>query len=751
MPTISYELTTPSNYTYPATVVVSGGVASLVSLDTPTVSTEDFNDGTGLTFGAEVEISGGAQAQLVLADDTGLTFNEDFADDTDFTYTSAYSEFSGGQVQQINTRVDATCAATYTTDVNLDWGDGTLTGTATGGAAVAGGKLDLKYGDLRYVDYAATGNAASQQTGCIRAKITPNYSGSPATNQVFILITKASGDGTNGLIFFHKTTGDVSLVCNDSTGTPIFNVDLGSWSPTASTEYEFEYNYDITGGASRLFIDGTQFGGTQTATGTRDSSIALLRVGTSTGGTLTSNFEVDELIVFDTVQHTTDYTPAAYLFATQYVGDVITLPTMTYSDAGDIQAFTNITSTEANTPRYIVNDQYYSGGWTASSDSWATASPLADILTNIATLPAADTVVIKAVTNGGISQMSVSDLTLTYTGQIYPTTNPTIDIDAAIVATVTTEAVAAWTSFTETTTETGADLVRYTLSSDDGTTQQYWDGGAWATSSGYAQSNTGADINTNITSFDMVPAGLKIRIYLHSDDGTTTPSIGNLVTGYNDFIYPVTNPAITPVSTFGTDDITAFASTVVEAGSDLVSFVIEISGINYYHTGAAWAASSGYAQSNTSAEINANIGSLVTGGVTAKPIVYLHSDDGSTTPQLDIMALTYSLYNPADTLPTLCEVSGYLINASGVAISGGTVTATPNPSGDLTTNYWVSKGVVSVTSDSDGYFELSLMPSAEYEATTTYVLEVTVPGVTAAVAKRSVTIPSQASIDFKDL
>jgi hypothetical protein len=76
-------------------------------------------------------------------------------------------------------------------------------------------------------------------------------------------------------------------------------------------QYEFELNWDITAGASRLFVNGKQFGATITATGVRNSSIGLLRVGGGYDSTspLASNFGIEKLIIFNTVQNTADYTP----------------------------------------------------------------------------------------------------------------------------------------------------------------------------------------------------------------------------------------------------------------------------------------------------------------------------------------------------------------------------------------------------------------------------------------------------------
>jgi len=489
-----------------------------------------FDNEDNYTFDSDdIEISGG-NAALKLKDNPGQDFNQPFDSDTGFTYDSDKSEFTGGKVQQKDQRpTDATCYATYTTDINLNAGGGVLTGTASGGAMASGGYLDLKTGGVKYVDYAGLNNADNLiQTGCIRFILKPNYSGSPAAIRNFIVISEASEDASNLVNIYHKSSdGNIKVVMNNQTTGTIMTEDLGVWNPTAGTDYEFELNFaiDTVGGgttAIRLFIDGTQFGATKTGViGTRSSAIGLIRVGTNVGTGDTSNHSIKDLILFSEVQHTTNYTKGYTLPEADYLGDVVTLPDFIYSGGGLLQAFTNIVSTETNSPRWIINDLYYSGGWTASSGTWATASPIADILANMATLPTANTVTIELVTNNGSVQMDAADLTLTYAGQIYATDNPTIEPNTAISADQLI-------TFVETVNKSGSDDIKYTIKVDG--VQKYWNGSVVVNSSGYSQTNTAAEIQANGSEFTgtLIPV-----IHLHSEDGTTTPSIGNLAYTYD--------------------------------------------------------------------------------------------------------------------------------------------------------------------------------------------------------------------------
>ena len=111
-----------------------------------------------------------------------------FTDSADYNFDSDLIEISSGKARLKDIRpANATFAANYDNNINGSWGNGVLTGIATGGATVSGGKLDLSGGG-KYITYDADLNGDMQQTGTIRMKVTPNYSGTPATTQIFFSI-----------------------------------------------------------------------------------------------------------------------------------------------------------------------------------------------------------------------------------------------------------------------------------------------------------------------------------------------------------------------------------------------------------------------------------------------------------------------------------------------------------------------------------------------------------------------------------
>jgi len=191
--------------------------------------------------------------------------------------------------------------ASYATSIDADYAGGAATGTATGGAAVLNGYLDLAHGDTRYVSYDGTSNVDSAQVGTIYLeKFKPNYSGTPATDQVIFSIAKADADSTNLIELAHKaTTGNLESTIKDSSDVLIATINFGVWSPVSGTDYFILAHYDITTGDTYIKINGVQFGSTDTSTGTRDANIDLLRIGSgyNSGSPVASNFSIGRLHV----------------------------------------------------------------------------------------------------------------------------------------------------------------------------------------------------------------------------------------------------------------------------------------------------------------------------------------------------------------------------------------------------------------------------------------------------------------------
>jgi hypothetical protein len=522
-----------------------------------------LNDSDNVSIdSATTEVTGTGTA-LKLQDNAAQTFTQDFTNDTGFTYDSDKTEFVAGKMQQKDCRpANATFYAPYSDTIGIDaaWGGGTLTGTPFLGANVVSNKLDLNYDDIRYVEYSAVNNGDSQQVGCIRLRITPNYAGLPSSTKNIYSVFNTNASNVNNITIYHATDRTLRFLIYDSIGN-LVSLLVGTWNQNQGQRYEIELNWDITTGASRIFLDGVQTGATDTNTGTRSSSINIIRVGTGFAKGTTSDFSIEDVLLFSTVQHTSNYTPdwsdiCEYIYAR----DVITLPNFSYSGAGSIQSYNSFATTESNTPRYTVNGKYYNGSaWVASSDTFETASTQATVNANISSLTAADTVSLKMLWDNSNSViMDIDQLVTGYTGQVYPLTNPRVDILPLVLH---TDLI----SFVETVVEPGSDEVRWMLSKE--INYYYWNGAAWVISNEtYAQSSSGADVVANIGSFNALNENLStsVAFFLHSNTGITTPEAQSIEIEY-DFVFGLhVTPGKCLVYGYIKDDGTAIANATID-------------------------------------------------------------------------------------------------------------------------------------------------------------------------------------------
>jgi hypothetical protein len=488
-----------------------------------------FTDSSNYTFGSSVQVTGGS-ASLKLIDNTGQTFNQPFDSDSGFTYDSALAEFTGGLVRQKDTRpTNATLYAGFPTDEDSSWADGSTNNSLSGGATWDAGTIDLTGRSGKKMTMPGSINFSTVSTaGCIRIKYIPDYTGTPAA--IIQILEYATSGNRNAIFINHAVGGTFTIDLRDDAGAAHW-LTTSSVSVTSGTPVILELDFDFDG-TSRFFVDGISKGTLNTSSWTRAARSGTFHWGGQSGF---GDHYMDDVILFSAVQHTSNHSgelPYTY-YNNIYVGSKVELPQFSYSGVGAIQAFTSFATTDTNSPRYVMNDKYYSGGWVASDGSFAQASSEADVLANIATLPASDTLDIDIVfDDSNTLQMSVADLTTTYTGQIYSTANPTVECNADF----RNEGM---DSFTTTETAAGSDAVKYVLKK--GTSWYYHNGSAWTTTDGttYAESNTAAEIEAAKATFTTSAVVSKVKAFLHSADGSTSPEIDTITIQYD---YSGSNP-----------------------------------------------------------------------------------------------------------------------------------------------------------------------------------------------------------------
>lgn len=418
----------------------------------------------------------------------------------------------------------------WNTQLNGNYGETSLNVTANGGAAISGGYLNL-VGNGKYISV-ANSSLAPIYIGTLAWVYKPNYSGTPSAAQ-FIY---TSGFATNGVrdlitIIHNNSTGNLQLGLYSDSGVLIFDSSLGVWSPTSGTEYTFCLQVDLTNGATKLFINGSQFGSTVTQTSSNRLASGWMYFGSDRTAVYTNNnFSIRGFAAYTGIVSPTNITP---LNDTVYVADSATLPVFNYFyPVIDSLGVPSITS--ANIPHYTVNGYYWNGSvWAASSNTYATSMPSADWIANYASFPSGQLstgVTIKIFTDNSSNQMSNSATSFTINEREYSIANPSVIETAQI----TTDGLISLDQVPNP-PYSGSDLVKYVFNKDG--VDYYWNSTAWVVSSGYAQSNTFAEINTNIAAWNLIAGTLamKLKIYLHSNDGSTTPLITSNTVTYNNF------------------------------------------------------------------------------------------------------------------------------------------------------------------------------------------------------------------------
>ncbi|MHA1379273.1 MAG: hypothetical protein ACTSRG_12895 [Candidatus Helarchaeota archaeon] len=467
-----------------------------------------------------------SKVKLALIDNPELYFNQLFTNDDGFTYDPDKLEFADGSVKQKNQRpINATFGATYTNNINGSWGNGLLIGAAIGGASVLNNRLDLAHSDNRSITYSGVNNSNITTVGTIRAKVTPNYSGTPAIDQSFYF----SYDSATNLDLIQITNlsldGRIAIAIRKSNGVFIVNANLGNWNPTAGTAYIFELNIDLISGEVRLFIDGVQKGVT---TGIVESiNLAdTIKIGNDTTDSMISNFYLEDLVIFNTVQHTSNHSADYSLPEIEYIEASVGLPEFSYLGVGNVQSFDNLNDASIGNVKYISNGQYFDGAdWLASDGSYAQANTLAEINTNLDTLDEDNDLDIIAVFTNANTLSSIDELTMEYTGQKYSQNNSWV-MNASPV--LTDELVDILLTYTK----TGNDDIKLILNISG--VDYWWAGLAWEISnSSFAQSNDVITILANKTTLPLTGGkNLSFKAIFYSETGQSTPVLDELIASY---------------------------------------------------------------------------------------------------------------------------------------------------------------------------------------------------------------------------
>lgn len=306
------------------------------------------------------------------------------------------------------------------------------------------------------------------------------------------------------------------------------------------------------------------------------------------------------------------------------------------------------------------------------------------------------------------------------------------------------------------TTETATP--RYTIQISRSGIYLYWNGTAWVASDGsYAESTDAATFDANSGSLPVL-GEIYGQFKVHFPDSNTQSAVDELEAILTTQQYYTSGTIIT--QEIQAEALDSFAAVEVNTANTNISYAIYVDGTLKYHDGAAWVNSNGLAaQTNTAAEINTNASSLVSTNSTLKIYILITTTNQQETGKIDSITIEYDFGGVVDA-PETCLIWGYYRDISGNAVSGATVSfrLVRNSSEYKEAANNIIEQSVSTTTRSDGYFEIALIRSSEYEGTAgTYYLSITKSSANLSTSKDNdgvnleITVPDAISKDITEL
>jgi hypothetical protein len=183
-------------------------------------------------------------------------------------------------------------------------GSGVPTSTF-GSPTVTSNQLDLTANTGQFVTYPATAVAGATQTGTIRFRYTPNYTGTPPETDIMSISDSSPFTGSTPNAIYVYSTGNLHFQLNDISGNPVFDISY-PYSPVSGVMDEFELDWDITNGITKLFRNGVVVA-TNGAVSTRASTgLTDFVVGAFIGGDH-ANYKITDIVIYNNVQHSSNF------------------------------------------------------------------------------------------------------------------------------------------------------------------------------------------------------------------------------------------------------------------------------------------------------------------------------------------------------------------------------------------------------------------------------------------------------------
>jgi len=167
-----------------------------------------------------------------------------------------------------------------------------------------GGSLDLRGDEEKRIEYDIRNISSLAQVGTIDFFVKTNYDGTPTKNVSFVDINNGTNNN-NKILISHETDGSFHFRIYDQSGSLEIHISF-SWSANKNNWINVSLNFDLNNGVTRVFIDGNQYGPTNSNTATRQSlTTGYVGIGSSTD--YISNFYLDDLAIFNQVRFVENY------------------------------------------------------------------------------------------------------------------------------------------------------------------------------------------------------------------------------------------------------------------------------------------------------------------------------------------------------------------------------------------------------------------------------------------------------------
>ncbi len=264
---------------------------------------------------------------------------------------------------------------------------------------------------------------------------------------------------------------------------------------------------------------------------------------------------------------------------------------------------------------------------------------------------------------------------------------------------------------------------------------KYWDGANWVASDGsFTQSNDKSTINANIAAL-VLSSQTEISVQVVWSDSNNQMSVDNLDIEYTGQEFAAEGTILTN-NAFIAQEILSFDAVEINPPDPQVSairYIINANGVDRWHDGINWVNSNGTsAESNTLAEVQANILVVISGNVTLKIKVVLTSD-GTKTHEIDSLTVTYNFGALEPVAPQQSQVFGFLKDAENNPIENASIVIKPARQ-DIQYKEAADRiiaGEIKLITNDEGFFSANLIVSSEFEPLQfQYIITITLEGAT---------------------